>query len=101
MRKPQEKRDSLFRKWNADPNRDNHNWYKQFRNKKTEWVGKTKREDNFRKHGKNPAATVFYKTFKTTKEQQHRFTNLIDLGTLNRFLVSVGRTRPARLKVSH
>ena len=45
-------KDNLFQKCIADRSIDNQNWYKQFRNKITKWIRGRKKEDNFRKLGK-------------------------------------------------
>ena len=57
-----------FQKLIVDPILGNQNRYKQFRDKLTKWIRKSKKEHNFRKLGKYSTAKTIYKSLKQSKK---------------------------------
>ena len=78
-----------FEKWIAEPTIENQTRYKQIRNKVTNLIRNGKRDDNFKKLGKNPSPKIIYRTLKTCKRKDNTI-DLPNLDDLNDYFVSIG-----------
>ena len=79
----------MFQKWIAEPTIENQTRYKQIRNKVTNLIRNGKRDDNFKKLGKNPSPKIIYRTLKTCKRKDNTI-DLPNLDDLNDYFVSIG-----------
>ena len=83
------KRDELYQKYIDNPCDDNKNKYKSYRNKVTHMIREAKRNDNFKKLGKNPDSKTIYETLGMKKLQQQN-SNLPDLEVMNEYFANIG-----------
>ena len=83
MEKAITKRNKLFQIWFEKPTKSNHDDYKSFRTKVCSMIREAKKQDNFRKLGKNSTARAIYRTLKTQEHSDQQFNELPDLEKLN------------------
>ena len=89
------KRGKAFQKWIAEPTIENQTRYKQIRNKVTNLIRNGKRDDNFKKLGKNPSPKIIYRTLKSCKRKDNTI-DLPNLDDLNDYFVSIGAKLSAK-----
>ena len=63
-------RDKMFQRLIAEPTIENQTRYKQIRNKVTNLIRNGKRDNNFKKLGKNPKPKIFYRTLKKLAKEK-------------------------------
>ena len=82
------KRNKMFHKWIAERTIEIQTRYKQIRIKVTNLIS-GKKDDNFKKLGKNPNSNMIYRILRTRKRKDNA-NELPDVDDLNDYFVSIG-----------